>query len=158
MNEGREILMTQKQIGKNLETDLLILTVAAVNGRISWKSFGQAVAVACQIVSDETRIAAIAHLPAEAGPACQMLQRCDEPNDLIKPLTLEPTYDATETIQLIQPLNDATVFLLSNLPSEQVEDLGLLPLENTSELQRLVDQAGKVAVLRGANFLASTSG
>lgn len=154
--EGRRLLMDKFQIEHHIEADLVILSLAAVNDRVSWKDLGHALAAVSKLTDDDTRIAVVADLPDSSGPAWQMLQRCDEPSDLVKPLTLEPTSDATEIIQLIQTLRYSTVFLLSQLPSEVVENLGILSLENAAELQRLIDKTNQVAVLHAANFMAAT--
>lgn len=156
LKEGRQRLISSRQLQHHIDADLVILSIAAVNDQVTWKHLGHAVAVASKLVDDDTRIAVVADLPDSSGPAWQMLQRCDEPTDLVKPLTLEPIEDAPETIQLIQALRLSTIFLLSQLPTELVEDLGMLPLENTNELQRLIDNADQVAILKGGNFLAAT--
>lgn len=154
--EGRKRLIEQYQIQHHIDADLVILTLAAVNDRVSWRDLGHALAAVSKLTDDDTRIAVVADLPTSSGAAWQMLQRCDEPTDLVKPLTLEPTPDATEIIQLIQTLRYSTVFLLSQLPSEIIENLGILPIENAAELQRLVDNAEQLAVIHGANFMAAT--
>ena len=154
MTEGRQILVDQRQLRGTLTSDLILLSVAPLNDTVSWKDLGHAVALASRLASDETRIAVVADLPEQVGPALQMLQRCTEPEDLVKPLSLEPTSDALETIQLIQALRQSSIFLFSQLPTALVEDLGLLPIESTDELQRLLSAANHPAFIHGANFLA----
>lgn len=156
MAEGRRILMEQRQLHGILDSDMILLSVAAVNDSVSWKDLGHAVALANRLAGDDTRIAVVADLPEQISPTLQMLQRCVEPEDLVKPLSLEPTHDALETIQLIQALRTSSIFLLSRLPSTLVEDLGMLPVESAAELQRLLSKADRPAVLHGANFLAGS--
>ncbi|MEP3481856.1 MAG: lactate racemase domain-containing protein [Fuerstiella sp.] len=156
MAEGRRILMEQRQLHGILDSDLILLSIAPVNDTVSWKDLGHAVALAARLASDDTRIAVVADLPEQISPTLQMLQRCAEPEDLLKPLSLEPTHDALETIQLIQALRTSSIFLLSQLPATLVEDLGMLPMESAAELQRLLSKADRPAVLHGANFLAGS--
>lgn len=157
MAEGRRVLIEQRQLHGTLDSDLIVLSIAPVNDTVSWKDVGHAVALASRLAAnDDTRIAVVADLEEAISPALQMLQRCTEPNDLVKPLSLEPTFDALETIQLIQALRTSTIFLFSQLPTALVEDLGMVPIESTNELQRLLSKADHPAFLHGANFLASS--
>lgn len=156
MAEGRQILMEQRQLHGTLDSDLILLSIAPVNGIVSWKDLGHAVALASRLASDDTRIAVVADLHEQISPTLQMLKRCKEPEDLVKPLSLEPTFDALETIQLIQALGSSPIFLLSQLPTALVEDLGMLPIESADELQRLLSKADRPAILHGANFLAGS--
>ena len=82
-----------------------------------------------------------------------MLRRCPEPEDLLKPLGMEPTSDAVEVLQLIHALRRTRIYLLSDLPDRDVEDVGIVPLADADELQRLIDTTRCQAVLPAADRL-----
>ena len=94
----------------------------------------------------------IADLSEPQGPAATMLRRCQEPEDLLKPLRREPTVDAVEISQLIHALRRARVYLLSKLPTEVVEELGMIALADANELQRLVSTIPNCRVIPFANY------
>ena len=84
-----------------------------------------------------------------------MLRRCAEPDELLKPLSAEPPVDAIAAIQLIRVLQRARVYLLSRLPSDVVEELGMIPVESEAELQRVTETASHRAMLPSAHVVWS---
>ena len=55
--------------------------------------------------------------------------------------------------QIAKALDWAGVSLLSGLPGDLVEDLGMLPLDQTEELQRLVESEDSIAVVQSAQHV-----
>ena len=55
--------------------------------------------------------------------------------------------------QIAKALDWAGVSLLSGLPGDLVEDLGMIPLEETEELQRLVESEDSIAVVQSAQHV-----
>jgi hypothetical protein len=81
-----------------------------------------------------------------------MLRRCQDPEELLKPLRREPTIDSVEFAQLIQALRRVRVYLLSQLPGELVEELGMIPVSDSAELQRLVSTIEGCKCIPFANY------
>ena len=81
-----------------------------------------------------------------------MLRRCQDADELLKPLRREPGEDAVEITQLINTLRHARVFLYSNIPSDIVEELGIIAIEDPAELQRLTTAAKSCVALPNANY------
>ena len=117
-----------------------------------WKQIGAAVEAVSPIIRQGGRIAIIADVAAPEGPAASMLRRCSEPEDLLKPLRIEPTSDAREFAQLITAQQRARLYLRSNLATDLVEELGMFALESADEIQRLVNSSKSSAIIRSANF------
>lgn len=55
--------------------------------------------------------------------------------------------------RLDRVLEDAAVYLLSPIDPEQVEDLGMVPVDQPAEAQRLIDASRSIALLRPADRL-----
>lgn len=150
---GLEFLKRHWQFSVDDVFELAVVSIPESLPHFGWKQFGAAVAAATQLVEDGGRIAVVANLPAPESSAFGMLRRCNDAQDLLKPLRLEPTADAVELTQLIQALQHARVYLLSNLESSVVEELGMQALSSDAELQRIIASAEKVAAVSCANYV-----
>lgn len=149
---GKEIVECSSKIVADEEATLAVVTIpgSSVN---SWKQFGAALEAARNLVGDGGRIAVLAEFPETAGPAVDMIRRSNDAGELIAPLCKMPTEDGVEAIQIIETAARTTTYLLSNLDAAFVEDLGMLPLANAAEIQRLVDAAESVIVVSNANYV-----
>lgn len=134
--------------------DVTIVTVPPTVPQHAWKQLGSVLESAVRITEDGGRILICAELPAPESPGLTMLQRCSEPADLIKPLKLEPTPDARETLQLINAAGRNRLLLFSNLDATITDDLGILAIDSESEVQKIVSTAHRCVVIQGANFWA----
>ena len=94
----------------------------------------------------------VADLPVPEGPGATMLRRCADPEELLKPLRREPVVDSLEITQLINTLRHARLYLYSIIPTDIVEELGMIAIESESEIQRLTVQAQSCAALPNANY------
>ncbi len=149
---GQEVLDREWRFVPDRSSDLVVTSVPG-SGSVGWKQIGAALETACRLVRQGGRIAVVADAGEPQGAGAAMLRRCAEPEDLLKPLRKEPTEDAVEMTQLIQALRRARVFLLSSLPTEIVEDMGLIALGSGAELQRLINASASVSVIPGAHLV-----
>lgn len=132
--------------------DLAIISIPHTQSGFAWKQLGQALAALHRAVDEDARVAIIADLPASLSGSLEILRRCDEPTDLLKPLRLDHPPDATETIQLIEALRRWKVFVLSDLSADTIEDLGGFALADGKELQRLLDSAQSSLIVPSASY------
>ncbi len=151
MKAGRRLLHQHWTVPADETFELVIVSVPA-NTSTGWKSVGAAVKTATRLAGDGGRIAVIAELPGQIGPAMEMLRRSLEPEELLRPLQREMLHDAAEVLQLIKAMTRARIYLHSNLDAVFVEELGILPLTSAAELQRLIKSAERTFVLPHANF------
>ncbi len=151
MKAGRDLLNQRWQLTVDEEFELAVVSIPA-NSVNPWRQLTAALETAAQLVGDGGRIAALAELPGSIGPAMEMLRRCTDPEELLKPLRREPLEDAAEVTQLINILSRCSVFLMSNLDPSFVEDLGVLSLASAAELQRLIDASESTIVVPSANY------
>ncbi len=151
MNRGKELV---EKLWRVTTDELLNGVVVSIPGGSSfgWRQLGLALEQASNIVLQGGRIIVVADLSIPEGPGATMLRRCQEPEELLKPLRREPTFDSVEIAQLIQAQRRARIYLLSRLPAEVVEELGMIPLADTAELQRLVSSIDGCRVIPLANF------
>jgi nickel-dependent lactate racemase len=151
MNRGKELVESLWRVNVDDMLDGVVISIpgGAVFG---WKQLGLALEQATSVVNQGGRIVVVADLSVPEGPAATMLRRCQDPEELLKPLRREPTHDSTEIAQLIQAQRRARIYLLSSLPAETVEEFGMIPIADAAELQRLVSSIQDCGVIPFANY------
>lgn len=150
MARGKELVESTWRV--SVEEMLEGAVISVPGGAFGWKQLGQALENITNIVQQGGRIVIVADLPIPEGPAATMLRRCQDPEELLKPLRREPTVDSVEFAQLIQALRRVRVYLLSQLPAELVEELGMIPVSDSAELQRLVATIEDCKCIPFANY------
>ena len=150
MARGKELVESTWRVSVEEMVDGAVISVPG--GAFGWKQLGQALENITNIVQQGGRIVIVADLPIPEGPAATMLRRCQDPEELLKPLRREPTVDSVEFAQLIQALRRVRVYLLSQLPAELVEELGMIPVSDSAELQRLVATIEDCKCIPFANY------
>lgn len=155
MKAGQQLLRDDFTLDIENPAGLAIVDVSKNEWSSGWKNFGAALTAASVVVEDGGSIAVVADLKAPETTGLQMLLRCSEPDELLKPLSKDPPVDAVETIQLIRTLQRTKVYLLSQLDDDTVDELGMIPLANEAELQRLIDGNSNRIAIRSAHLLWS---
>lgn len=151
MTAGKDLVDRVWRVKPRKEVDSIVLSVPR-DASPGWKQFGNAIELATKLVQPDGRIIVVADLPIPEGPGATMLRRCQDADELLKPLRREPGQDAVEITQLINTLRHARVYLYSNIPSDIVEELGIIAIEDPAELQRLTTAAKSCVALPNANY------
>ena len=138
---------------KMARSDMVIVAIDQDAQGHSWFQLGAALDVARQLVSREGRIVALTELRSDLTPGIQLLREVRSPRDALKPLRDAQPIDMTPAAQIAKTLDWAGVSLLSNLPGDLVEELGMLPLDQTEELQRLVESEDSIAVVQSGQHV-----
>jgi nickel-dependent lactate racemase len=129
--------------------DAILTSIPA--GPAAWQCFGQALENLLEIVDQGGRIIVISDLDQPEGPAATLLRRTQDPEELLRPLKKEHVADGNHILQLIEALRRARVYLLSRLPPEVVEELGMIPLASETELLKLLTTIPQCLVLPNAH-------
>lgn len=151
MNRGRELVNRLWRFAVDEPVEAVVLSVPG-GAAFGWSQLGHALENATQLVNQGGRIIVVADLAIPEGPAATMMRRCQEPEDLLKPLRREPTFDSVEISQLIRAERRARVYLLSGLEQDVVEELGMIPVADAEELRRLVASVNQYRVIPFANY------
>lgn len=135
------------------------LVVAAVAGEEpSWEDVGRALATAQQAAADEGNIALCTDLSARPGPAVRRLAGAESLRQARERVVHSPAADALTACQLVESLERGRVYLLSRLDQQLVEDLGMTPLADAAELERLAQRSGSCLLLENAQDWGLTIG
>lgn len=130
--------------------ELVIASVDLDAGGHGWKQVASALATARQLVRRGGKIVLLTDLREKPGTGISLLQTAHEPRDCYEPLRTQAPEDQNEAIELLDALEHASVYLLSQLPSELVEELHMIPLESSAEAERLIGSAENYVVVESA--------
>ena len=130
--------------------ELVIASVDLDAGGHGWKQVVSALATARQLVRREGKIILLTDLREKPGEGISLLKSAHEPRDCYEPLRERAPEDQIEATELLDALEHASVFLLSQLPAEEVDELHMIPLESSTEAERLIGSAENYVVVESA--------
>jgi len=119
-----------------------------------WSQIGAALEVGRALVSKEGRIVVLSDLRADLSPGIQLLREVRSPRDALKPLRRLQSPDMQAATLIAKALDWSAVSLLSGLPGDLVEELGMLPVDANEELERLVELEESVLTIQSAQHLS----
>ncbi len=129
------------------------VVIAAIDGgeeQQTWEHLARALDVAQQSVSDGGAIVLVSSLALRIGPALARLAGNERDRELLRHLAKDNTPDAHAAMLLADARERYDLFLWSELVPEQVEEMGLAPLSDVDELQRLVQRYPSLLLLGSA--------
>jgi nickel-dependent lactate racemase len=118
--------------------EAVIVAVDLDAGGHGWKQVGAALSTARNLVRREGKIVVLTELREKPGPGMALLKESRESSDVYAPLGQLGPADHAETLELLDTLGQATIYLLSQLPPAEVEELHMIPLESSQEVGRLL--------------------
>ncbi len=119
-----------------------------------WTHVGAALEVGRSLVSREGRIIVLSELRSDLSPGVQLLREVRSPRDALKPLRKLQSPDMLAAIQIAKALDWSGVSLLSGLPGDLVEELGMLPIDANEELERLVETEEALTIIGSAQHVS----
>ena len=108
-------------------------------------------------MADGGAIALCTELSTAPGAALQMLAHDDDYEATIREVRKQRSDDAVPAAQLLRALDRNQVYLLSQLDEEVVQQLGIAPIADVTELARLVRRSESCIVLANAQYAAAVS-
>lgn len=136
------------------------LVVAAVDGEgssHSWDALARALASARRVVADAGVIAVCSALDARPGAALKDLRRTADPDLALRRIRRERSGDMPAAEQLARALGTGRVYLLSRLAPEFVEDLGIAPVSEPIEIERLAARSESCILLANAQHVIASA-
>jgi nickel-dependent lactate racemase len=128
--------------------------IAAVSGSPERHDFGdlaRAVACAARVVKRKGRILLLTQARPALGSGADLLRRADEPDQALSRLRKEAPPDMAAVFLWASTAQQASVYLLSGISHEIAEELFTVPLDNASQVQRLLEREGSYLFLPDAH-------
>jgi hypothetical protein len=133
--------------------ELVVVGVGRPGIETTLDDLAEALAVATPLVTHGGKIAVLSRTRGDIGPALRMLMELDNPKTAASALRgQERSPDFIVARRLAQALERADVFLLSELSRSTVEDLSIMSLENSRQVQKLVGQSNSCSFLSHAEL------
>jgi len=131
--------------------DTVVATLTGDPRRHEFADLARALAHAAQVVQPEGRIVLLSEALPRLGPAAELLRQADDPGRALQLLRRAQAPDRAAAVQWATAARRAQVYLLSGLPEATAEELFVTPVEQASQLQRLLRSAGSYLLLEDAD-------
>jgi hypothetical protein len=130
--------------------DLVIAAVAGDSSEQTWSNVARAVAASKAVLSPEGAIAVCCELEELPAGPLEKLRDAVDFAAVARKLHGASAADARSARILARALDRGPVYLLSRLPADVVESLGMTPIENDAELTRLAASRRHCVVIEEA--------
>jgi nickel-dependent lactate racemase len=118
-----------------------------------WKSLGAVLGAVRNLVANGGKVLILTNLDELPGEGVRMVRDSQEPTEAIQPLRTAASADLVTATQLAFATDWASIYLLSELPSDLVEDLFMIPVENHREAESVIEGEDHCVFLDSAQFV-----
>lgn len=153
LRRGKELVNQHWLIELDYRAEIVVVGVDEDAAGHGWQQIGSALATARNLVSKGGRIVVLSDLKVPPGEGLQLLTRYDDPTEGLRPLRQAAPEDLNSTTELAEAVDWADVYLLSQLESDLVEELFMVPLESEAEAERLLGLEERVLFLASAQHM-----
>jgi nickel-dependent lactate racemase len=138
--------------------NLVVATVTGDEISQTWENVGRAIAAAKRLVEGDGALAICTNVSRAVGESMGRLVGQRNASATARKLFQEHAEDSWAAWQIARAIARGPVFLMSQLDADEVEEMGMAPIENIDELVRLASRRESTIVLEDAHFaLASVS-
>lgn len=131
--------------------DAVIALIDGGPAQQTWDSVARVLASATPLVSPDGALIVCTELSQRPGPALRKLKNTSRSEDsLAKQLSSDASDDALAAAVLLESLDTSHVYLLSDLPREVVEALGMSAIQNLQQAENVIHQRGSCLVIGSA--------
>jgi hypothetical protein len=149
--EGLRLLGARWRVRVDEPADAVIATVSGDPVRHGFGELARALAGAARVVKPGGRITLLTRADPPLGPGADLLRQSDEPGRALALLPEHAPPDSAAAFQWASAAQHASIYLLSRLPAETVEELFATPLESAGQVSRIVPGDGSYLVLPDAH-------
>lgn len=136
------------------------LVIASLSGgaeQQTWENVARALASAARVSAEGGAIALCTQLACEPGGALSSLSGADDISEALRRIAKEALPDARIAAEVARAMEQGKVYLLSRLDETLVEELGLAPMDDPSDLGRLARHHESCLVLVNAQYALPTA-
>ncbi len=139
--------------------NLVIANVTGGPQEQTWENIGRALAAVEPLVEEGGAVAICSDLESGPGHALKQLVGSSDFGDVERDIRIDHSPDSWSAWQLARALQRGTVFFLSRLDADDVETMGLAPIESLDELARFASRQESCIVLDDSQYaVASVAG
>ena len=131
----------------------VVLTLGDQASQQTWDNIAKALAMASRLVEDHGAVIVCTSLDERPGGSIARLAGNDDMHEHFHRLRKDRNRDSFAALQLAHSIDQAKVYLRSQLPDSMIEDLNMVPVANEHELERTCDYYDNCIILRDAQFV-----
>jgi nickel-dependent lactate racemase len=149
--DGQQLLDARWRTRVAERADTVVATVTGEPAHHDFTDLARALGCASRVVKPRGRIILLSRAAPELGTGADLLRQAGDPDQALRLLRQQPPPDMNAAYEWTRAVAEASVYLLSELPSELAEDLFVTPLEQVGQVQRLLEQNGSCLFLPDAH-------
>ncbi len=131
--------------------DVVIATVHGSAEQQTWANVFRATMSAATLTAEGGTVVVCSDVTEPFPTVLEALRQVRNVDQVLKHVQLPNVEDAAAALGFLQVLKNFRVAFLSSLDSERLEELGILPLADAGELNRLVQNANSCVILPNAH-------
>jgi nickel-dependent lactate racemase len=149
--EGLRLLNARWRVTVDGPADTVIASVSGHAGRHTFADLAAALACAARVVRPDGRLVLLSQAGPTLGAGAELLRQADDPGEALNQLRRQMPADMAAAFQWASAAQVARIYFLSDLPSETAEELFTVPLDQASQVQRLLRGEGSCLFLPDAD-------
>jgi nickel-dependent lactate racemase len=150
-DEGQRLLNARWRLEVDRAADTVLAAIAGNPARQTFADLARAATAASRVVAPRGRILLITEANPPLGAGADILRHSEDPGKALELLQGKKPADMAAAFQWAHACQQAGIYLLSGLPAETVEELNAAPLDNASQVKRLLSTDGSCLVLADAH-------
>jgi nickel-dependent lactate racemase len=150
-NEGIRLLNAHWRVQVDGAADTVVVSLTGDSRRHTFADMAEALACAARVVKPQGRIALLTRAEPTLRAGAEVLREADDPGRALKDLQQSLPVDLGPAFQWASAAQRATIYLLSQLPTETAEELFTVPLDHPGQVQRLIDSGQSCLFLADAH-------
>jgi nickel-dependent lactate racemase len=149
--EGQRLLNARWRITVDELADTVVAGISGNPAHHQFSDLASGLAAAARVVKPDGRIALLSQTNPTLNRGAEMLRQADDPEEALSQLHKENPPDMAAAFQWASAARHASLYLLSGIPTDTVEELFATPLERASQVQQLLSGDGTYLFLPDAH-------
>jgi nickel-dependent lactate racemase len=149
--EGQRLLDERWRVQVDAPADIVLAGVGGNPASHTFDDLARAFACAARVVKPQGKIILVTAARPVLGQQADWLRRADDPGTVLNAMLQHKAPDQQGIFLWASAAQQATLYLMSKLPSEIAEELFTTPVQNADEVQRLVAGNGSCLILPDAH-------
>jgi nickel-dependent lactate racemase len=134
------------------QASLVIANISGGAGSQNWQNVGRALAAAAPLVEEGGAVVVCSNLEEPPGESLSRLMGGDDLEKVERKILRDHAGDSLPAWHVVRALRRGPVYFLSQLDSDTVEDLGLAPVGDVTELARLAGRHESCLVIDDSQY------
>ena len=156
LKQGKQAIAEYWKLNVPSRPELVVASISADASGHGWSQIGAALDASRRIVAQGGRVVLLTEVAEEPGDGVQLIRDSQSPRDALQPIRAAGPPDLRAATQIAKALDWANVYLLSRQDANVVEDLYMLPLADTTEAKRVIDDDESCVVIAEAHRVAAS--